>query len=590
MDAPAAREIITGGDHAPPIGGATDGQGDIPQSRIIRHLHSGEEAVTIAVMILRTTTLPSESIRPASTGLQQPELAHCNELDATRSSASGLIECCRIPGLRSAIAMKALDQLHFDNVFYALGDRFFTPVGPQGFARPRPVAANPDAAALLDLDPAQFSSSEFIAWASGNRRLPRSAPLAMVYAGHQFGGYTAQLGDGRGLLLGQVRSESGLWDIHLKGAGKTPYSRFADGRAVLRSSIREYLGCEALHGLGIATTRALAIVGSDEPVARETIEPGAMLIRLARTHIRFGSFEYFHYRGEPDAVRTLADHVVDTYLPSLSGHSNRHIGLFRHAVHATARLIAQWQAVGFCHGVMNTDNMSILGETLDYGPYGFLDAYHPGHICNHSDHDGRYAYNQQPRIGLWNCNALAQALTSLVDVQPLREVLMEYEPLLLTTLRDLQRRKLGLTAQDAGDESLIDDVLALLANNRVDYTLFFRRLSYAEEAAGLEAVRDLFPDRPSFDLWSMRYRERLAMEKNSSAARKKLMLESNPKYVLRNHMAEIAIRKASDDDDFSEIERLRRLLATPFAEHPDMGHYAGAAPDWSASLAVSCSS
>ncbi|MGK2914769.1 MAG: protein adenylyltransferase SelO [Porticoccaceae bacterium] len=486
--------------------------------------------------------------------------------------------------------MNPLDRINFDNCFHALDQKFFTRVEPQGFANPHRVATNPDAATLINLEPAQLTSGEFLAWASGNWRAPGSAPLAMVYAGHQFGGYTAQLGDGRGLLLGQVRGPAGLWDIHLKGAGKTPYSRFADGRAVLRSSIREYLGCEALHGLGIATTRALSIVGSDEPVARETLEPGAMLIRLARTHVRFGSFEYFHYRQDVDAVRTLADHVVDTYLPALSGHTDRHVELFRHAVHATALVIAQWQAVGFCHGVMNTDNMSILGDTLDYGPYGFLDVYDPGHICNHSDDGGRYAYNQQPRIGLWNCNALALALSSLIEVESLRTVLMEYEPLLLTTLRSLQRSKLGLARVLADDELLIDDLLALLARNRVDYTLFFRRLSYFEEATGREAVRDLFPDRAAFDLWSVRYGERLALEANSPTARRALMLATNPKYVLRNYMAEIAIRKASDEGDFSEIERLRLLLATPFAEHPDMAQYAGAAPDWGTRLAVSCSS
>lgn len=487
-------------------------------------------------------------------------------------------------------AVKSLTQLEFDNRFHALGDHFYTAVTPQGFARPHLVAVNPDAAALLDLDPAQLADGRFLAWASGNWQAPGSAPLAMVYAGHQFGGYTAQLGDGRGLLLGQVRGPAGLWDVHLKGAGKTPYSRFADGRAVLRSTIREYLGSEALHGLGIATTRALSIVGSDEPVARETIEPGAMLIRLARTHVRFGSFEYFHYRKDAEAVRALADHVIDTYLPALGGRADRHAELFRHAVQATARLIAQWQAVGFCHGVMNTDNMSILGDTLDYGPYGFLDVYDPGHICNHSDPGGRYAYDQQPRIGLWNCNALAHAFSSLVPVDALRDILLEYEPLLLAALRALQRSKLGLRQALVDDESLIDELLALLARNRVDYTLFFRRLSDFEDAAGREALRDLFPDRAAFDQWAVRYGARLALEANSPTARRELMLATNPKFVLRNYMAEIAIRKASDEGDFSEIERLRTLLATPFAEHPDMAHYAGAAPDWGLGLAVSCSS
>lgn len=480
--------------------------------------------------------------------------------------------------------------LSFDNRFRELGEAFFTSLRPTGFANARLVAVNPDAAELLGLDPAVLESAEFLAWASGNAEAPGSAPLAMVYSGHQFGGYTPQLGDGRGLLLGQVRTPDGLIDLHLKGAGKTPYSRFADGRAVLRSTIREYLAGEALHGLGVPTTRALAIVGSDEPVIRERVETGAMLIRLARTHVRFGSFEYFHYRQQPERVQALADHVIATYLPAAARADEPYVALFRHAVQATARLIAGWQAVGFCHGVMNTDNLSILGETLDFGPYGFLDAYDPGHICNHSDHEGRYAYNRQPAIGLWNCNALAHALSSLIPVTALREVLREYEPLLLAELRRRQHAKLGLALEQAGDDELIDDLLALLARGGIDYTLFFRALCDFVPGSTNAPLRDLCPDRAAFDAWARRYGARLGAEPRGATERSAAMRAVNPRYVLRNYLAETAIRKAEDEGDYREIEILRRLLARPFDEHPGWERYAAPPPDWGRALAISCSS
>jgi len=481
-------------------------------------------------------------------------------------------------------------NLPYDNRFLALGEDFFTAQRPAGFADPHLIAANPDTARLIGLEPAQLDTPEFLAWVSGNTTPAGSAPLAMVYSGHQFGGYTPQLGDGRGLLLGQVRTEAGLIDLHLKGAGKTPYSRFADGRAVLRSTIREYLAGEALHGLGIATTRSLAIAGSDEPVIREQVEPGAMLLRLARTHIRFGSFEYFHYRQRPELVQVLADHVIETYLPAAAREREPYTALFRHAVQATARLIAQWQAVGFCHGVMNTDNMSILGETLDYGPYGFLDAYDPGHICNHSDYEGRYAYHRQPAVGLWNCNALAHALSSLIPAAALREVLLEYEPLLLAELRRRQRAKLGLASSLPGDDALIDDLLALLAAGAIDYTLFFRRLCDFHPGADNQPLRDLCPDRAAFDAWARRYDQRLAAEAGSDAERSAAMRAVNPKYLLRNYLAEIAIRQAEDEGDYGEIERLRQVLASPFDEQPQFAHYAEPPPDWGRKLAISCSS
>ena len=498
-----------------------------------------------------------------------------------------------------------MDKLKFNNSFSQLGDNFFTRVQPTGLPNPKLVSVNPEAVELLGLDSQQFPPNTetpgwFLQWSSGNHNLAGSDPLAMVYSGHQFGSYVPQLGDGRGLLLGEVEGPQGKWDLHLKGAGKTPYSRFGDGRAVLRSSIREYLCSEAMYGLGIASTRALSIVTSDEPVYRETVESATMLIRMSRSHIRFGSFEYFHHTQQPEAVKQLADHVIEQHLPELAGTQDQYLEMFRYTVHQTAKLIAQWQSVGFAHGVMNTDNMSIIGETMDYGPFGFLDAYNPKFICNHSDPQGRYAFDQQPMIGLWNCNALANALTSLLPVEQLTTVLEEYQPLFLAVLLELHRQKLGLLETHPSDQTLINELLNSMAENQVDHTIFFRNLSYFD-TSGFDAnnsnsdsdktnLRDLFIDRETFDPWIEKYQQRLGLEQRSTVERKAAMLNSNPKYVLRNYMAEIAIRKAEDEQDYSEIDRMLKLLQSPFDEHPECEEYAKHPPAWSQTLSVSCSS
>ena len=490
-------------------------------------------------------------------------------------------------------------QFVFNNSFSTLGDDFYSRLQPTGLPEPKLISSNTQAAYLLGLRLSELKKDWFLQWASGNNTLPDSDPLAMVYSGHQFGGYSPQLGDGRGLLLGEIEGPEGKWDIHLKGAGSTPYSRFGDGRAVLRSSIREYLCSETMHGLGIDSTRALSLTMGKEPVYRESVESASMLIRLARSHVRFGSFEYFHHTQRPDLVKQLADYVIEQHLPNITGDPDQYLNLFRHSVHKTATLIAQWQAVGFAHGVMNTDNMSIIGETMDYGPFGFLDAYNPDFICNHSDTGGRYSFKRQPMIGLWNCNALANALTSLIPVEELKQVLEEYEPLFLNTLLELHRQKLGLYEQHSSDQSLIDSLLESLAENQVDYTIFFRNLSYLKEDdfnngdlnnTRYTNLRDLFLNRVDFDNWAKKYHERLCKENTKAADRQASMLKTNPKYVFRNYMAEIAIRKAEDEQDYGEIDRLLTLLQSPFDEHPDCEEYAKHPPPWSQKLSVSCSS
>ena len=485
--------------------------------------------------------------------------------------------------------------MRFDNHFARLGSRFSTSLPPTPLPDPYLVSANPDVAALIDLDPDQLHTPEFVGLLSGGWLPPGSEPVAMLYAGHQFGHYVAQLGDGRALLTGQVRNaRNESWDLQLKGAGATPYSRMADGRAVLRSTIREYLCSEAMHHLGIPTSRALGVVGSDHPVFRETVETAAVLLRVAPSHVRFGSFEVFFYRDQHEQVRALADYVIAQHFPEIDaapGTEASHFGFLREVVARTATLIAHWQAAGFAHGVMNTDNMSILGLTFDYGPYGFMEAFDPGFICNHSDDSGRYAFSNQPSIAFWNLCCLAQALTPLLSVERCREALGEFEPAYRGSYARLFRAKLGLRAAREDDALLVSGLLGLLQGDAVDYPLFFRALSAfdsAPEAPNPELTR-LFSRPEAFAAWSANYRARLAAEGAAEAERHAAMRKANPRYVLRNWLAQRAIERAQQKD-FSEVDRLLALLRRPFDDQPDFGEYAGPAPADLFVPGVSCSS
>ncbi len=486
--------------------------------------------------------------------------------------------------------MADLNNLNFDNSFSRLPGTLFSQTAPTGFARPHLVSFNPEVAALLDLAPEASQEQAFADYFGGKRLLPGSEPLAMKYTGHQFGVYNPELGDGRGLLLGEVVNTRGeRWDLHLKGAGTTPYSRFGDGRAVLRSCIREYLGGEAMHGLGIPTTRALCIIGSDEAVQRETRETGAMLLRVADSHIRFGHFEWLYHSGQPELLKQLADYVIKRHFPEQAVSAQPYTAFFAEVVRRTALLMAEWQLAGFAHGVMNTDNFSITGATFDYGPYGFLDAYQPGFICNHSDHNGRYAWNQQPSIGLWNLNALAHALSGLIEKDALVSTLQGYESILVGHYADGMRRKLGLNESRPEDRELSVQFLDLLMKNSADYTRSFRALSSISGDDSRPALRDDFVDREAFDAWLARYQARLAAEGSQDAERMARMQAANPKYILRNYLAQIAIEKA-EAGDYSEIEKLRLLLQRPFDEQPEHENYAALPPDWGKHLEISCSS
>ena len=488
--------------------------------------------------------------------------------------------------------------------FAELGPAFHTELQPSPLPAPYWVASSPAVARELGLDGAWMESDEALQAFTGNRLLPGMRPLASVYSGHQFGQWAGQLGDGRAILLGELATQQGPQEIQLKGAGLTPYSRMGDGRAVLRSSIREFLCSEAMHALGIPTSRALSVTGSDAPVRREEVETAAIVTRVAPSFVRFGHFEHFSARGQLAELKTLADFVIHHFYPDCRDQAgNRYANLLEAVSARTAAMVAQWQAVGFCHGVMNTDNMSILGLTIDYGPFQFLDAFNPGHVCNHSDTGGRYAFHRQPNIAYWNLFCLGQALLPLMDDQ--QQALDALEPYKTGFPSQLQQRmgaKLGLTAVQDGDEALTEQLMQLLAKDAVDFTIFWRRLSLAvsgfatpgadavHAAVAMAPVRDLFLQPDAFDAWALHWRGRLQSQPGFDAADTQArMLATNPHVVLRNHLGEIAIQQARQGD-FAFLHRLQAALARPFTALPDHDDLAAFPPDWAAQIEISCSS
>ncbi|GAA3999801.1 YdiU family protein [Comamonas faecalis] len=485
----------------------------------------------------------------------------------------------------SAVAAPALAWRH-DGDFASLGSAFYTRLAPTPLPAPHWVARCDDVAALLELPAGWLASDEALQIFSGNATAPGSQPLASVYSGHQFGVWAGQLGDGRALWLGETVQDQ---EVQLKGSGRTPYSRGADGRAVLRSSIREYLASHALHALGIPTTRALCLVGSPQPVQRETLETAAVVTRVAPSFIRFGHFEHFAARRQTDELRRLADHVIERYYPQCQSANNPYQTLLQTVGERTAQMLAHWQAAGFCHGVMNTDNMSILGLTLDYGPFQFLDAFDPHHICNHSDRLGRYAFDRQPAVAYWNLLCLARALLPLIGTEDdAQDALQTYEASFESHYQVLMFAKLGLQGPpEEGDAALLWQLLHLLAAQQVDWTLFWRSLSQSVADDDFTHARDLLVDREGFDTWLPAYRGRIARSEQAGAAAR--MLRTNPRFALRNYMAEQAI-DAARQGDFSVVHTLQTVLQHPFEERPDHADWAGLPPDWAHSIALSCSS
>jgi serine/tyrosine/threonine adenylyltransferase len=489
--------------------------------------------------------------------------------------------------------MSVWQSLDPQNRYYAFPPEFYSLVTPTPLENSRWVIWNGELAQSLGFpaDPTEELRQAF----SGERIPACFKPLAMKYAGHQFGIYNPDLGDGRGLLLADVTSGTGqVFDLHLKGAGLTPYSRMGDGRAVLRSTIREYLCSEAMAGLGIPTTRALTMLASDSPVYRERVETGALLVRVAESHIRFGHFEHFFYTNQIEQLTLLADKVIEWHFPECTHQDNPYRALFGKVTQRTAEMIAHWQSVGFAHGVMNTDNMSILGQTFDYGPYAFLDEYNPSLVCNHSDYQGRYAFNNQPNIALWNLTALAHAFSPLIERDDLQQILSDYEPMLSRKYSQLMRKKLGLTTSQEGDSELFADLFTLLEHGSVDYTLFFRQLSYLDTVPNVSVI-DYSSHQTDLGNWLERYRLRCDQEVDEAGSpitaerRCASMRGVNPKYVLRNYLAQQAIEQA-ENGDYSEVHRLAKLLADPYAEQVQYNEYSGSPPEWGKGIEISCSS
>ena len=473
---------------------------------------------------------------------------------------------------------------------------------PTPIPNPYWVAFSARAAKLIGLELSQHglpSDPEWLQICAGNSLTSAThrfaSPLSTVYSGHQFGVWAGQLGDGRAILLGELRGQ----EIQIKGAGKTPYSRMGDGRAVLRSSIREFLCSEAMHALGIPTTRALSVVGSEMPVRRETMETAAVCTRLAPSFIRIGHFEHFASLQDISRLKELADLLIRDHYPECQDHKHPYLGLFKHICTRNAKLVAHWQAVGFCHGVLNSDNISAIGLTIDYGPFGFLDQFQIDHICNHSDQGGRYAYHRQPQIMHWNMACLASAFLPLLELSHdandaqslLRDALEGFTVVYATTWQSLFRQKLGLSTSQDEDIHLIERLLQAMHDSKVDFTHFFRQLSYVQQTQNIQtiSIRDHFIDRESIDKWLSDYMYRLQSENSIDEERQRAMNSVNPKYILRNHLAQIAIERAQQHD-FSEVKKLLELLSNPFDEHIEFEEYAIPPPANLEKVEVSCSS
>lgn len=469
------------------------------------------------------------------------------------------------------------------NEFAELGLEFSKPIDISPLEEPALAHWNKDAAKLIDWNNApEKLISEFTQAINGEGKLPASA-VASLYAGHQFGSWNPQLGDGRAAVLGQINHpENGTWELQTKGSGPTPYSRGSDGRAVLRSSIREYLCSEAMHGLGIGSSRALCLLDSKTIVRREEIETGALIVRMAPTHIRFGSFEIFASRKQTEQVKQLADFVIDGFYPECRNQEKPYLAFYEQVIERTALMIAHWQAQGFSHGVMNTDNMSILGLTIDYGPFGFMEGYDPSYICNHSDHTGRYAFDQQPQIGLWNLACLGNALLSLIELDDAQKAMDLFSRFYFQNYYQLMFKKLGISEFTDEDRPILTDLLSLMTDTRADYSRCFRLLS--REETHKDFLKE-FNSANNVSRWLDSYRERVAELDNCEAT----MLSINPKYILRNYIAQIAINQAKQGD-YSEIDRLVRILHSPFDEHPDAEEYFATPPSWAKNLSLSCSS
>ena len=474
-----------------------------------------------------------------------------------------------------------LNELKLSNPYLTLSDECYDSVAPTPLVKPHLIHANKDIAKILEIDENELQTEAFVKFLNGEHAVEASEPFAMCYAGHQFGYFVPRLGDGRAINIGTIDK----YHLQLKGAGVTKYSRNGDGRAVLRSSIREYLMSEAMQGLSIPTTLCLGLIGSEHDVRREKMEKGAIVCRVSTSWVRFGTFEYYAQQGMFKELEALADYVIDESFPHIHGKNNRYTLLFNDVMIITARLMAQWMSVGFNHGVMNTDNMSIAGLTIDYGPYAFLDDFRHENICNHTDVEGRYSFANQPQIGKWNLRMLMMALSPLTTIEKMEKNLALYDKIYMRYFHYYMCKKLGLEGTVEGDPELIDDMLDMLETLQVDYTLFLRTLSHYE--GDREALLRTGIYHEPMNVWLDRYDERI--ENIDKKERTKQMLGANPKYVLKNYMLQEAI-DAAQKGDFSIVDDLFKIAQKPFDEHPEFERWAEATPNEFKNKKLSCSS
>jgi uncharacterized protein YdiU (UPF0061 family) len=466
--------------------------------------------------------------------------------------------------------------------YASLPERFFARVQPTRVAAPHLIKLNQALAADLNIDLSGLDAPALANLFSGNDLPPGTVPIAMAYAGHQFGHFVPQLGDGRAILIGEMRDRTGvLRDIQLKGCGRTPYSRSGDGRAALGPVLREYLVSEAMHALGIPTTRTLAAVTTGESVQRETALPGAILTRVAASHVRVGTFEYFAARGDAAGTKILADYVIDRHYPLCAHDESPYLALLKQVVSRQAALIAGWMNVGFIHGVMNTDNMAVSGETIDFGPCAFMDTFDPATVFSSIDARGRYAYANQPNAALWNLARFAETLLPLIDVDTQRaigiatEAIATFETLYNDSWLGGMRRKLGLSTSEQGDRQLAEDWLKAMHSNQADFTLSFRALcTAARDRQGDGPLRAQFLNALDYDEWALRWRARMSREATTLESRTESMQAANPAYIPRNHRVEQVIVAAVERGDFAPFEEFSEVLAAPYVERAAFARYA----------------
>lgn len=476
---------------------------------------------------------------------------------------------------------KKITSLKFTNRFYQHLNFLFANVKVQALREPTIVHINEPMLLSLGLSSEIINSSSFLRFINGDLEFEGTIYGASVYAGHQFGHFVHQLGDGRAVMIGEVETQDGhFFELQLKGSGLTPFSRRGDGKAVFRSSVREYLASAHLKALGVPTTEALSLIRGSADVYREEVEKEAMVLRVAESFIRFGHFEFLYHHKYEAELKTLIDFTIENYFSEYKDHPNKYVLFFQEVVKKTAKLFAKWQSIGFCHGVLNTDNMSILGLTLDYGPYGFIDNFNQDYICNHSDHEGRYSLGNQPGIGMWNLEKLKVCLSAFMEEEAGQRTIETYPPIFLYEYRRLLLNKCGLYKVEMDDEEFLKALLNMLVVTEVDYTVFFRALS--RYTAGSRTLGHL--DHPQLIAWLLQYDERLKKEELVESTRHEQMLKTNPKFILRNYVAQMCI------EDSTLIPKAFEILSNPFDEWMDFDDWKNPAPSKYKDLCVSCSS